>query len=100
MANLANRFLENVKGRFFVDNQCIDCDLCRQIAPDFFKRSFSGAASHSVVYRQPSNSREESLCRSAMESCPVEAIGSIHDDVDVLVGRKSYQSVPQPVALA
>jgi ferredoxin len=30
---------------------------------------------YSFVYKQPENEGEESLCREAMEACPVEAIG-------------------------
>ena len=33
MAVMANRYFENVTGKFYVDNQCIDCDLCRETAP-------------------------------------------------------------------
>ena len=38
MADIANRYPENVTGKFFVDNQCIDCDLCRETAPNNFTR--------------------------------------------------------------
>src|SRR5881409_3066289 len=47
---------ENVAGEFYVDNTCIDCDLCRQIAPE----SFSRAGEMSAVHRQP-ESREAQL---------------------------------------
>ena len=30
MADLANKYAENVTGKYFVDDQCIDCDLCRK----------------------------------------------------------------------
>ena len=33
MADIANRYGENAPGKFYVDNQCIDCDLCRETAP-------------------------------------------------------------------
>ena len=33
MADIANKYPENVAGKFYVDNQCIDCDLCRQRSP-------------------------------------------------------------------
>ncbi|PYK64290.1 MAG: ferredoxin, partial [Verrucomicrobia bacterium] len=29
MADVANKYAENVPGKFYVDDQCIDCDLCR-----------------------------------------------------------------------
>ncbi len=73
MSNLNNRLPENVSGRYYVDSQCIDCDVCRDIAPDNFTRDID--KSYSFVYKQPENEEEESLCREAMEACPVEAIG-------------------------
>ena len=30
MADVANKFPKNVSGRFYVDDQCIDCDLCQK----------------------------------------------------------------------
>jgi ferredoxin len=74
MADLANKYAENTAGKFYVDDQCIDCDLCRETAPANFKRNDDGG--HSYVYKQPENPSEESLCKEAMEGCPVEAIGS------------------------
>lgn len=77
MANKANKTLKNISGRFYVDDQCIDCDLCRAMASDFFDRDHDSG--YSIVIRQPSTPEGEELCREAMRSCPVEAIG---DDGD------------------
>ncbi len=66
---------ENVPGAFFVMDNCIDCDLCRQSAPQVFKRHSVGNAGYSFVWAQPRNDREEDLARDAMRGCPVEAIG-------------------------
>jgi len=74
MADVANKYPENVEGKFYVDDQCIDCDLCRETAPANFKRNDDGG--HSFVYKQPESPDEESLCKEAMEGCPVEAIGN------------------------
>jgi ferredoxin len=73
MADVANKYAENVEGKFYVDDQCIDCDLCRETAPANFKRNDDGG--HSYVYKQPESPEEEALCKEAMEGCPVEAIG-------------------------
>jgi len=73
MADAANKYAENVAGKFYVDDQCIDCDLCRETAPANFKRNDDGG--HSYVYKQPERPEEEALCKEAMEGCPVEAIG-------------------------
>jgi ferredoxin len=77
MADKTQKKPENVGGRFFVDDQCIDCDLCRETAPAFFKRNEDGG--YSYVYRQPINGDEVALCTEALEGCPVEAIGSDGD---------------------
>src|SRR6266571_7061439 len=77
MADIANKYPENVAGKFYVDNQCIDCDLCRETAPNNFKRNDDGG--YSFVYKQPSSPEEEAQCKEAKEGCPVEAIG---DDGD------------------
>lgn len=73
MADVANKYSENVAGKYYVDNQCIDCDLCRETAPDNFKRNDDGG--YSFVYKQPESPEEEGRCKEAKEGCPVEAIG-------------------------
>ena len=79
MADIANKYSENSAGKFYVDNQCIDCDLCRETAPDNFKRNDDGG--YSFVYKQPENDEEAARCKEAMEGCPVEAIGNNGDTV-------------------
>jgi ferredoxin len=74
MADIANRYNENIIGRYYVDNQCIDCDLCRCTAPANFVRHEEGG--YSYVVKQPESADEEKLCLEAMEGCPVEAIGN------------------------
>lgn len=74
MADLVNKYAENVTGTYYVDDQCIDCDLCRETAPANFTRNDDGG--HSYVYKQPTTDEEITLCNEAMEGCPVEAIGA------------------------
>jgi ferredoxin len=73
MADLSKKWADNVNGKFFVDDQCIDCDACRSEAPDNFKRN--DGHGYSFVYKQPSSPDEEAKCQAALEACPVEAIG-------------------------
>jgi len=73
MADAANKYSENAPGKYYVDNQCIDCDLCRETAPDNFKRNEDGG--YSYVFKQPASPDEEARCKEAKEGCPVEAIG-------------------------
>lgn len=74
MADSDKKWPDNVDGRYFVDDQCIDCDACRTEAPSNFKRNDEHG--YSYVYKQPTNEEEEARCKSAMEACPVEAIGN------------------------
>jgi ferredoxin len=74
MADVSNKYPENVSGAYYCDDQCIDCDLCRETAPANFKRNDDGG--HSFVFKQPETPEEEALCKEAMEGCPVEAIGN------------------------
>lgn len=74
MANPNDKLPENAPGRYYVDSQCIDCDLCREIAPNNFTRETGKG--YSFVYKQPKDAGEERLCRDAMKTCPVDAIGN------------------------
>ncbi|HEY8965252.1 MAG TPA: ferredoxin, partial [Candidatus Methylacidiphilales bacterium] len=58
---------------FFVDNSCIDCDLCRSNAPRFFTRQDDGG--YTYVYKQPETDEEIAEAREALEGCPSDSIG-------------------------
>ena len=73
MPNIEDRIPQNIEGRFYVDNTCIDCEQCRSHAPDFFLRDDDEATS--FVYRQPATETEIELCIDAMEGCPTQSIG-------------------------
>jgi ferredoxin len=74
VADPAQKLAENVGGKYYVDAQCIDCDVCRVTAPGNFQRS--DQKGYSYVFRQPADPEEEAQCQEAMDCCPVEAIGS------------------------
>lgn len=73
MADIRHRLEENTDGDFFVDSSCIDCDACRQIAPE----TFGDHAGQAVVYHQPAT--PESLHRAlmALVTCPTGSIGTM-----------------------
>ena len=73
MADREDKLPDNAPGAFYVDGQCIDCDLCRQTAPLNFERN--EAEGYSYVIRQPESAEEVEQCREALDECPVEAIG-------------------------
>jgi ferredoxin len=77
MAELANRLPDNAPGPFYVDSQCIDCDVCRITAPRNFRRNDSRG--YSYVFRQPTRAGQRERCLDAMACCPVEAIGGDGD---------------------
>lgn len=72
MANLEKRLPGNVPGDFFVDSTCIDCDTCRQLAPEVF----SAAGDASIVSRQPLNIAETRRALLALVACPTGSIGT------------------------
>jgi glyoxylase-like metal-dependent hydrolase (beta-lactamase superfamily II)/ferredoxin len=72
MANPKNAYAENVPGDFFVDDTCIDCDLCRQIAPSVFKEEWD----HSIVSHQPESATETHRAAMALVACPTASIGA------------------------
>jgi ferredoxin len=74
MADRTQRLKENLAGQFYVDATCIDCDLCRETAPENFRRN--DAEGRSYVYRQPADPAQEAAALAALEECPVEAIGN------------------------
>jgi ferredoxin len=65
---------ENVVGKYYADNTCIDCDLCRNIAPNSFTRQEEGA--YSYVFKQPETPEEIAQAEEARISCPTETIGN------------------------
>lgn len=78
MADKSEKWPENVTGKFYVDEQCIDCDLCRETAPDYFERNEDGG--YSYVSRQPDSDDGVEQCMEALEGCPVDAIGDDGDE--------------------
>ena len=73
MADKSNKWPDNKTGKFYVDDQCIDCDACRTEAPQNFTRNDEHG--YSFVYKQPEGEEEAEQCTAALEACPVEAIG-------------------------
>jgi ferredoxin len=72
MAFVTDRLGDNVPGKFYVDRNCIDCDVCRDTSPANFRRNDENG--YSYVYKQPETEVEIALCEEALDACPVEAI--------------------------
>lgn len=58
--------------RYFTDDSCIDCDLCRETAPEVFRRDDDEGVS--VVWNQPSTPKQLRLAEEARGNCPTETI--------------------------
>jgi len=74
MARLADRVPDGVDGELFVDTSCIDCDLCRQLAPATFGRT--DRYGQSRVCRQPTDDGERHRALIALVTCPTSSIGT------------------------
>jgi ferredoxin len=86
MADYLKRIPGNVPGEFFVDEECIDCDLCRETAPGIFGADLE--LGKSLVVRQPANPGELQQAREAMDACPVDAIGCLSTTQSSAVRRE------------
>ena len=73
MALLELKHDSNINGEFFVDTTCIDCDLCRQIAPE----TFTDIGDQSAVHHQPETSEQEFAALKALVTCPTSSIGTL-----------------------
>jgi len=87
MASIQKRLPENVPGDFYVDLTCIDCDTCRQLAPDTFRES----GDYSVVYRQPQTQEQSRLALMSLVACPTGSIGA-NDKHNFRVGIEAFPS--------
>lgn len=97
MARRDDAIAENAPGDLFVDSSCIDCDLCRQIAPAVFARTRRGRASgQSYVAQQPSGDAERHRALMALVTCPTSSIGTIRKPDT----RAAAASLPEPVDAA
>jgi glyoxylase-like metal-dependent hydrolase (beta-lactamase superfamily II)/ferredoxin len=76
VADIAKRLSSNIGENFFVDSTCINCDTCRQLAP----QSFLEKGDYSSVYRQPTNEAEVIQAYQALLACPVGSIGAVIPD--------------------
>ena len=74
MADPDDKVADNVTGAWYVDSNCIDCDVCRTTAPNNFEANEDEG--YSFVSKQPESDEETEAMEEAMESCPTEAIGN------------------------
>ena len=92
MARIEHRLPQNVDGDFYVDDSCIDCDACRQIAP----ATFRDHGDQSSVGRQPSTPEEVRRALMALVACPTGSIGTMSPGSHPNV-REAVRAFPSPV---
>src|SRR5688572_12692151 len=71
MADRSKAVPENIPGEFFVDTTCIDCDTCRQLAPQIF----GAVGDYSYVQQQPDDDAQQRQALHALLACPTGSIG-------------------------
>jgi glyoxylase-like metal-dependent hydrolase (beta-lactamase superfamily II)/ferredoxin len=90
MAHLSQRRPENVSGDFYVDSTCIDCDTCRWMTPEVFRRD----RGLSAVFHQPVAPEERLRAMQALLACPTASIGTVDKPRDI---KTAQQSFPIPI---
>jgi ferredoxin len=73
MANPATKHPLNAPGPYYIDDSCIDCDQCRELAPEIFGRDDETGLGY--VIRQPATADEIADAEEACAMCAVESIG-------------------------
>lgn len=73
MASVTNRLSNSVEGNYYVDSTCINCDTCREIAPNVFQEK----EGYSIVIKQPETDTEILNTKHAIFACPSGSIGSV-----------------------
>jgi glyoxylase-like metal-dependent hydrolase (beta-lactamase superfamily II)/ferredoxin len=72
VARVDLRHPANAAGDWFVDERCIDCGTCRDVAPALF----GDVGPQSVVISQPTDPADEIEAWLAAQACPTQSIGT------------------------
>ena len=94
MADPSERYEKNIEGRYYVDETCIYCDLCRETAPTLFAED--KATGIAYVYKQPETEEEHNRARESLEGCPTESIGDLENPGIENVFQGTNESPPAP----
>lgn len=85
---------QNAPGDLFIDESCINCDVCRWICPSVYKKQ----GIKSIVYKQPIDETEKLRAYSAMISCPVGSIRLHNSDPLVKRALNIYPAEIKPLS--
>ena len=78
MSYFSERYPLNVPGKYYINGQCTDCDLCRETAPNNIRRDDRTGISY--VYKQPINADEIARVEEGVGGCPTEGVGNDGDN--------------------
>ena len=81
----------NFPGPWYVDSTCINCDACRQIAPD----TFAEAEDYAYVKAQPQDDEQRKKATQALICCPTGSIGT-EESIDAAAAIQSFPQQLQP----
>lgn len=76
MADIKRKNPKNAAGAYYVDDTCISCEACIEEAEENFALDDDAKA---FVRKQPADAGEREACESALDACPVQAIGKEGD---------------------
>lgn len=65
---------ENSNGAYAVNDRCINCSLCSEIAPQIFATNHDEG--YEYVKKQPETEKEFALVAEAADICPADAISN------------------------
>jgi ferredoxin len=80
MSRFHSRYPLNVPGKYYINDQCLDCDLCRETAPNNIRRDDRTGISY--VYKQPTTPEEVARVEEGVGGCPTEGVGNDGDKFD------------------
>ncbi|MFP4009161.1 MAG: MBL fold metallo-hydrolase [Spirulinaceae cyanobacterium] len=86
MAQLQQRRSQNVAGNVYVDSSCIDCDICRWMTPEVFRRE----EGQSAVYHQPQTEAQKARSLQALLACPTASIGTVKKPKNIKAIHHSF----------
>lgn len=86
MAQLQQRRSQNVAGNIYVDSSCIDCDTCRWMTPEVFRREDG----QSAVYYQPQTEAQKTRSLQALLACPTASIGTVEKPKNIKEVQNSF----------
>lgn len=81
---------KEINDNLYVDEKCIDCDVCRWMCPSVYEKR----GVFSAVFKQPVSTKEKIDAYGALISCPV---GAIHTKESDSLMKDAIRSFPKEI---